>query len=214
MKAQITAFMLLGIILLVGLMTVLAFVVLVVTGTIADPFVASDVSSYFNSCLDQALQCAVYQQGFDVFNERVQQLAVKFFPLCLQNISEVFRGKSVSLADSAEKNVSVFFADEGIKMSLENAGFVRIGKAAKQLNGLVSEKPVAFSKIAHVARSINPAAAKLSPSDRVISRLDNRYRAYFFQTDAADLVVLRDVESNISYRNPYTVVFEEKALFK
>ncbi len=63
MKAQITVFVLLGVILLVGVLTVLAYTLLVVVGIVADPFVAADVTSYFNSCFDQALQCSLYGQG-------------------------------------------------------------------------------------------------------------------------------------------------------
>ncbi len=214
MKSQITVFMLLGLILLVGLLTVLAYAVLVVTGTLVNPFVASDVASYFNTCFDQSLQCSLFQRGlfldsFDlpILQESTQKLALDSFPLCLRNISSVFRQVSM---ESGGEQISLFFAERETKMTLENVAVVRIGKAVKKISGLVSEKPVAFSRIVETARNINPPADKLDSKDNIIADLDQRYRTYFFETSESDVVVLRDVQSNISYRNPYAVVFSSE----
>ncbi|MBI4148157.1 hypothetical protein HY490_02595 [Candidatus Woesearchaeota archaeon] len=217
MRAQVSVFMLLGVLMLVGLLTVLAYVALIVTGTIADPFVAADVTSYFNSCFEQALQCSLYEKGLSlelkelsVLEREAQEVALSQFPVCVQNISRVFKGQNIAL-QNGEQKASLFFADMDTKLTLDSPAVVTIGKATKKISGLVAEKPVAFARMLETARSLNPGVDKIAPDDHVIEDLDDRYRVQFFEAAGGDVVVLRDTRSNITFRNPYTVVFRESA---
>ncbi len=107
------------------------------------PFLASDVTSYLSTCLDQSLTCSLVEHGLKLnlisdLEEKQKKYAVEDYLLCAQNISSAFAGKKILLKELNTNNTKVLFSRNDTTITLESPAKVEIGKSTKIIGSLAT----------------------------------------------------------------------------